>query len=95
MRYIEYVYLILSGMSFTFMVTEYERLDGRRLTFVLLAMGIFAFMFMFRRAQRIRFEKLEEEKMEEMEAEMAEWAEEEDAKRRQEAAEKENQDSAS
>lgn len=92
MRYIEYVYLILAGMSFTFMVTEYERLNGQRLTFVLLAMGIFAFMFTFRRSQRIRFEKLEEEKMEEMQAEMAEWAEEQEEKRRHEKTENENQD---
>lgn len=78
MRYIEYIYLILAGMSFTFMVTEYERLNGYRMGFVLLAMGIFAFMFTFRRSQRIRFEKIEAEQMEEMEKELAEWAEEQD-----------------
>lgn len=95
MRYIEYVYLVLAGMSFTFMVTEYERLNGQRITFVLLALGIFAFMYTFRRSQRIRFEKMEAEQIEELEEEMAEWAEEEEEKRRQEAADTENQDSAS
>lgn len=78
MRYIEYIYLILSGMSFTFMVTEYERLNGFRIGFVLLSMGIFAFMFTFRRSQRIRFEKIEAEQMEEMEKELADWAEEQE-----------------
>lgn len=78
MRYIEYIYLILSGMSFTFLVTEYERLNGFRIGFVLLSMGIFAFMFTFRRSQRIRFEKIEAEQMEEMEKELADWAEEQE-----------------
>lgn len=78
MRYIEYIYLILAGMSFTFMVTEYERLSGYRMGFVLFSMGIFAFMFTFRRSQRIRFEKIEAEQMEEMEKELADWAEEQE-----------------
>lgn len=78
MRYIEYIYLILAGMSFTFMVTEYEHLNGYRVGFVLLSMGMFAFMFTFRRSQRIRFEKIEAEQMEEMENDLADWAEEQD-----------------
>lgn len=92
MRYIEYIYLILAGMSFTFMVTEYERLSGYRMGFVLLAMGIFAFMFTFRRSQRIRFEKIEAEQMEEMEKELADWAEEQEQAHASKATERSDQD---
>ena len=79
MRYIEFVYLGLAGMSFTFMVTEYERLNGQRLVFVLISMTIFAFMFAFRRSQRKRFELLEQQHVNELEEELANWAEEQEA----------------
>ncbi len=82
MRYIEYVYLILAGMSFTFLVTEYDRLEGHRFFLILLSMGIFAFMFAFRRSQRKRFEAIEAERVEEIERELAEWAEEQDEAQR-------------
>lgn len=81
MRYIEFVYLTLAGMSFTFFVTEYDRLEGRQMIFVLLAMGIFAFMFAFRRKQRLAFERLEQAEMDKLEAELADWAEEQEQAR--------------
>ncbi|MDP5170284.1 MAG: hypothetical protein NWR72_08555 [Bacteroidia bacterium] len=81
MRYIEFVYLGLAGMSFTFMVTEYERLNGQRLVFVLISMTIFAFMFAFRRSQRKRFELLEQEHVNELEEELANWADEQEEAR--------------
>lgn len=92
MRYIEYIYLILSGMSFTFLVTEFDRLNGVRIGFVLLSVGIFAFMFTFRRSQRIRFEKIEAEQMEEMEKELADWAEEQEEAHSNKAAARSDED---
>lgn len=78
MRYIEYIYLGLAGMSLTFLVTEYERLGTMQMTFMLLGMGIFAFMFAFRRKQRQQMEAYEREEMEKIEEELADWAEDQE-----------------
>lgn len=66
MRYIEYVYLILAGMSLTFLATEFDSLSQRTVILMCVSMGIFAFMFAFRRAQRKSMEQRMEEEMDEI-----------------------------
>ena len=63
MKYIEYVYLILAGMVLLFLATDFEDLPRRTVIYLLIAMGIFSFMFAFRRSQRLRFERFEAEEL--------------------------------
>lgn len=68
MKYIEYVYLLLAFMCLIFLGTEFGNLATRQVISVCVAMGIFSFMFAFRRSQRMRMEG----QMDEL---LAEWAE--------------------
>jgi len=81
MKYIEYVYLTLACMSLIFMVTEFERLSQQTVILMCISMGVFAFMFSFRRNQRKVMEKRMEEEMDDVWAELAQEEEDDDKKR--------------
>lgn len=72
MKYFEYVYAILMSMSLIFLVKEWEVLPTQSRVMLCVVMGIFAFMFSFRRSQRIRAEKEYYEEMEALEQESEE-----------------------
>lgn len=72
MRYIEYVYLGLALMSLTFLATEFETLSQRTVILMCVSMGIFAFMFAFRRGQRLSMERRMAEEMDDIWEELAE-----------------------
>ena len=80
MRYIEYVYLVLMGMALIFLATEYQNLDQRTIILMCVSMGIFGFMFAFRRVQRKSMEKRMEEEMDEVWQELAREEEEDQNK---------------
>lgn len=81
LRYIEYVYLVLAGMSLVFLATEFDSLSQRTVILMCISMGIFAFMFAFRRAQRISMEKRMEEEMDEIWEDLGREEEEDEATR--------------
>lgn len=68
MKYIEYVYLMLAIMCLIFLATEFSTLVTRQVVSICIAMGIFSFMFAFRRGQRKRMEG-------QMDSLLEEWAE--------------------
>ncbi|MCB0836234.1 MAG: hypothetical protein KDD63_06110 [Bacteroidetes bacterium] len=70
MKYFEYVYLALAIMCLIFLATEYNNINTRTLIYVLIATGIFSFMYSFKRRQRIRYEDYVEEQMKKLEEEL-------------------------
>ena len=70
MKYFEYVYLALAIMCLIFLATEYNNINTRTLIYVLIATGIFSFMYSFKRQQRIRYEDYVEEQMKKLEEEL-------------------------
>jgi K+ transporter len=66
--YIEYLYLILMIMAIVFLAMEFEGLrENGTLYPILIATGLFAFMYVFRRAQRIKLDQYMEEREKELE----------------------------
>ncbi|MEM8890497.1 MAG: hypothetical protein AAGD28_21145 [Bacteroidota bacterium] len=76
MKYFEYVYLILMVMALVFLSKEWESLPGQSRIMLCVVTGIFAFMFSFRRTQRLRAEKAWEAEMQAEEEEAEETEEE-------------------
>jgi len=64
MKYFEYLYLILMIMALVFLANEWAGLATQGKVMLLVVTALFAFMFSFRRTQRIRLEKEFEEEME-------------------------------
>ncbi|MEL7341918.1 MAG: hypothetical protein AAGM67_15655 [Bacteroidota bacterium] len=68
--YIEYLYLILMVMAVIFLATEFENLQETGTIYpILIATGLFGFMYVFRRSQRKQLDKHMEEKYRQMEEE--------------------------
>ncbi|WNJ21271.1 hypothetical protein [Pontibacter sp. G13] len=68
MKLLEYIYLALAVGCLGFLVTEFNSLSQTQIALLFVAMGIFGFMFSFKRSQRIKFEQFvaEEEAEEEV-----------------------------
>ena len=75
MKYFEYLYLILLGMAVIFLVKEWEGLVSQGRIMLIVVTAIFAFMFSFRRNQRINAEKQYLEELQAMENESLDNAE--------------------
>ena len=69
MKYFEYVYMALAIMCLIFLATEWNTIPTRTMVYVLIATGIFSFMYSFKRRQRIRYESFVEEQMRKLEEE--------------------------
>ena len=78
MRYIEYIYLVVAGVLLAYLATEYEKMGTTNFIAILAGIGISAFMFSFRRNQRLKFEELDREEFAKEEEEEAELKEEND-----------------
>ncbi|MEM7655031.1 MAG: hypothetical protein AAF399_02790 [Bacteroidota bacterium] len=68
MKYFEYTYLVLIAMCLVFLVVNYEDLIPNSRIYLLVFMGLFSFMFAYRRTVRIRSERKQSEAEEESEA---------------------------
>lgn len=67
MKYFEYLYMILMIMALVFLVKEWEGLITQGKIMLVVVTAIFAFMFSFRRTQRINAEKQYEAELQAME----------------------------
>ncbi|MEM7372931.1 MAG: hypothetical protein AAF587_30195 [Bacteroidota bacterium] len=54
----EYIYLGLAIACLIFMLVRYDSLFPDKIIYILIFMGVFSFLFAFRRTSRIRGEKL-------------------------------------
>ncbi len=72
MKYIEYVYLGLSLLGMTYLITTFRDLNTQTAVFVIIGMTITSFMYSFRRNQRILMERTWEEHQAEEAAKAAE-----------------------
>lgn len=68
MKYFEYTYLVLVAMCLVFLVVNYDSLIPDTRIYLLIFMGLFSFMFAFRRTSRLRSERKAAQEEEESEA---------------------------
>jgi hypothetical protein len=66
MRYIEYVYLLIVVVVGAFITTNFKDMAIHQVILTGLGLCIAAFMYSFRRTQRLMYEKREQEELEEM-----------------------------
>lgn len=66
MRYIEYVYLVVAVAVAAFIAMNIKHMAIHQVILTGLGLCIAAFMYSFRRTQRILFEKREQEELEEL-----------------------------
>jgi hypothetical protein len=57
MKYFEYTYLVLIVMCMVFLVINYESLVPDSRIYLLIFMGLFSFLYAFRRATRLKAER--------------------------------------
>lgn len=67
MRYLEYIYLIGAVFIGAMIATNYKNLSTFAFIGLCIATGLMAFMYSFRRSQRLLMEKMEQEEQEEEE----------------------------
>jgi hypothetical protein len=60
MRYLEYIYLIGSVILAVYIATNYKHLDTYAVIGLGIGTGLMAFMYSFRRSQRLMMEKMAE-----------------------------------
>ena len=76
---IEHLYLILMTMAVVFLATEFETLrEAGGLYPILIATGLFGFMYVFRRSQRKQLDKYMEDKMRKLEEDRVDAYEDEE-----------------
>lgn len=69
MRYLEYIYLIGAVFIGAMIATNYKNLSTFAFIGLCVATGLMAFMYSFRRSQRLLMEKMEQEEEDEDEPE--------------------------
>jgi K+ transporter len=69
MRYLEYIYLIGAVFIGAMIATNYKNLSTFAFIGLCIATGLMAFMYSFRRSQRLLMEKMEQEEEDEDEPE--------------------------
>ena len=71
-KIVEYALLILTLVGVVLLILAFDKLDERRMVLIMMMVGIFAFMYAFRRGIRLKAEQFAASKQDSIEEEKEE-----------------------